>query len=274
MIPLNHCYLNGQILPYQECNLHISDLQLQRGYGVFDFFRSRQGQIPWLDDYTDRLFNSIRLSGIEAPLSRKDFTATIYELQQKNGPDYEAFKVILTGGYSDNLEGVNGSPNLIILNVPWRRPPQDTFEKGVKLITCEYQRPNPEIKTLYYFNSLRLAKKQKEFNAVDVLYHTNKITETSRASVFFVEGGKIYTTKSNILDGITRKQILQYFKEIIIEDIEFTSLYSFDEMFITSTSRDITPVISVDGKLIGDGKPGRLSKDITAAFQQYMQRQP
>ena len=263
---MNYCFLNGQTLLYKDCNLHISDLLLQRGYGVFDFFRSRNGSIPWLEDYTDRLFNSIRLSGIEAPMNRQEFTSTINDLQQKNGSEYEAFKVIVTGGYSDKLENVTGSPNIIILNVPWKRPPQETFEKGVNLISCEYQRPNPEIKTLNYFNSLRLSKKLKEYDAVDVLYHTNTITETSRASVFFVEGAKIYTTKSNILPGITRKNILSLFPEIKTNNIAIDKLYEFDEIFLTSTSRDVTPVVSVDGKKIGDGKPGRVTIEIMNAF--------
>jgi branched-chain amino acid aminotransferase len=263
---MSYCYLNGETLPYKECNLHISDLLLQRGYGVFDFFRAREGQIPFLRDYTDRLYNSIRLSDIEAPLSREEFTSIIYDLQQKNGPNNEAFKVIVTGGYSDNLEAVTGAANMIILNIPWHRPPHDTLQKGVNLITSEYQRPNPEVKTLYYFNSMRLAKKLKEFDAVDVLYHTSTITETSRASIFFVEGANIYTPEKNILKGITRKQILSKFKEIIVEDIEINRLHNFDEVFISSTSRDITPVVSVDGKMIGTGKPGKVTMEVMSEF--------
>ncbi len=264
---MRYCYLNEKILPYDQCRLHISDLLLQRGYGIFDFFRSRNGEIAWLDDYTDRLFNSVRLSGIEVNMDRQEFHSIVNELQEKNGDENGAFKVIVTGGYSDTLETVTGSANILLLNVPWRRPSQATFEDGVNLISCEYIRQDPEIKTLYYFNLLRLHKKMKEFDAVDVLYHSDKISEASRANAFFVKAGIVYTPESNILKGVTRKQILGMHNEIRIEDIAFDQLFEFDEMFITSTSRDISPVVSVDGRKIGKGKPGKITKDLLAEFR-------
>ncbi|MFC2080444.1 aminotransferase class IV [Bacteroidota bacterium] len=264
---MNYCYLNGKMLSFNDCSIHISDLLFQRGYGVFDFFRCRNGNIYWLDDYTDRLFNSLKHSGIETGIDRQEFVSIIYDLQQKNGDENGAFKVIVTGGYSQNLESVTGNANFIVLNVPWRKPAPETFENGIHLITSEYVRQDPEIKTLYYFNLLRLQKKLKEFGAVDVLYHTDMITEASRANAFFVKDGTIFTPAVNILKGVTRKQVLGMFGDIHIEDIEVDRLYKFDEIFITSTSRDITPVVSVDGKKIGNGSPGKVTIDIMAAFR-------
>jgi branched-chain amino acid aminotransferase len=77
------CYFNGETVRYSQLHLHISDLLIQRGYGIFDFFRTRNGEIPWLDDYTDRLFNSMKLSEIDAPASRDEFTKIIDSLQEK-----------------------------------------------------------------------------------------------------------------------------------------------------------------------------------------------
>jgi branched-chain amino acid aminotransferase len=112
------CYFNGEMLPYDKISLHISDLLIQRGYGIFDFFRTRNGTLPWLEDYTDRVFNSMRLSEIETEMTREQFTAVIHELQGMNGFENGAFKVIVTGGYSETLESVTGPPNFLILNVP------------------------------------------------------------------------------------------------------------------------------------------------------------
>lgn len=265
---MNYCYLNGEILHYADCRLHISDLQIQRGYGVFDFFRCRKESIPWLEDYTDRLFNSIRLAGMKVDLEKKDFNAIIDELQKRSGGCRGAFKVIVTGGYSDTLESVTGNANFIILHIPWNNPPEETFSKGVNLVSLEYRRPNPEIKTLYYFNTLRLQKKMQEYHAVDVLYHTDWITEASRANLFFVKGNTIVTPTSGILNGITRKQILTWLPETRVEDVAYKEIYAFDEMFLTSTSRDITPVVSVEGKNIGDGKPGKITKEVMALFSE------
>jgi branched-subunit amino acid aminotransferase/4-amino-4-deoxychorismate lyase len=262
-----YCYFNGDLLDFQELKLHVSDLQFQRGYGIFDFFRSREGQIPWLDDYVERLYKSLDLSDIRVDLDREQFKTVVDDLQQKNKLDNGAFKVIVSGGYSDNLEIATGTANLVILNIPWNKPPEENYKKGVQLIRDEFVRPNPEIKTLYYFNTLRLQKKLREYKAVDVMYHSHRISEASRANLFFVKGEQVVTPASDILKGITRGKVLSLFPEIRVEDIETGQLYGFDEMFMTSTTRDVTPVVAVEGKQIGKGEPGPITRKIQAAFR-------
>jgi len=266
MNPSNYCYFNGNLVYYQDLKLHVTDLLFQRGYGVFDYFRSRKGKIPWLDDYVKRLYNSLELSAIEVELNQDQFKSEVHRLQERNGLDNGAYKVIVTGGYSENLESVTGQSNTIIMNIPWTRPPEASFRKGVNLISEEFVRPNPEVKTLYYLNTLRLQKKLREFQAVDVMFYSGRISEASRANLFFVKDSKVYTPASDILKGITRKQVLSLFPEIQVEDIDFGRLYEFDEMFLTSTSRDVTPVVSVEGKMIGNGIPGPITLEIQAAF--------
>ncbi len=263
----DYCYFNGDLVPFGDLHLHVSDLLFQRGYGVFDYFRSRNGSIPWLEDYMERLFTSLELSGIELELDREQFAAVIHSLQQRNGMENGAFKVIVTGGYSDTLESMTGPANLVILNLAWEKPPEESFKKGVSLISERFLRPNPEVKTLYYFNTLRLQKKLREYNAVDVMYYTERISEASRANLFFVKDGRVSTPASHILKGITRKQVLSLFGEIHVEDVMAGHLYDFDEMFLTATSRDVTPVVSVEGKKIGNGTPGPVTREIRDAFR-------
>ena len=262
----NYCYFNGDLVHFQDIQLHVTDLLFQRGYGVFDFFRCRNGNFLWLEDYMDRLYTSLDLSGIDMYLDREQFKSVINNLQQKNGLPNGAFKVIVSGGYSDNLESVTAKPNIIILNVAWNKPSEKTIEQGVHLIRDRYVRPNPEVKTLYYYNRLRLQNKLREYGAVDVMYHMDTISEASRCNLFFIRNGHVYTPASNILKGITRKKVLSLFSEIKVEDIEADRLYDFDEMFLTSTSNDVTPVVSVEGRKIGRGTPGPITRDIQAAF--------
>ena len=263
----NYCFFNGDLVRYQDLQLHVSDLLFQRGYGVFDYFRCRNGKFLWLEDYLDRLYNSLELSGIEMYLDREQFTSVIHDLQERNGMPNGAFKVIISGGYSDNLESVLAKPNIVILNVAWKRPPKETFEQGVRLIRDRYVRPNPEVKTLYYYNRLKLQKKLREYDAEDVMYHTDMISEASRSNLFFIKGGQVYTPASNILKGITRKQVLSLFGEIKVEDVEADRLYDFDEMFLSSTTNDVSPVVYVEGQKIGNGTPGPITREIQAAFQ-------
>ena len=263
---MNQAYLNGAILPYRDCALHISDLQIQRGYGIFDFFRCRNGEIPWLDDYEDRLFRSLQLSGLEQPLTRREFRTALDRLQEKNGGLKGAFKVIVTGGESENLEGVSGKPTIIILQVDWSPPPPESLTAGVNLVSDYFIRPNPEVKTLYYFNSLRLREKIREYNAVDVLYYGDTVSECSRASVFWVKDGKLCTPGTNILKSITRKRVLELATDTRITDPAPDELLAADEVFIASTSRDVTPVVSIDGRKIGSGRPGKIARELRAAF--------
>lgn len=266
MNPSSICYFNGDLLPYKDLYFHVSDLLIQRGYGIFDFFRSREGNILWLDDYVRRLYHSLFLSAIEVDLDQEQFVSVIQELQQKNMLPNGAFKVIITGGYSDSLDAANGKANLLILNIPWERPARASYQKGVNLIREEFVRPNPEVKTLYYFNTLKLQKKLKEYQAVDVMFHTHRISEASRANLFFAKGGRIYTPASDILKGVTRKNILYLFPEIQVQDIETKGLYDFDEIFMTSTTRDVTPVVSIEGKKISKGVPGPITREIQETF--------
>jgi branched-subunit amino acid aminotransferase/4-amino-4-deoxychorismate lyase len=260
------CYFNGDLLPFRDLHLHVSDLLIQRAYGIFDFFRSREGSIPWLQDYVKRLYTSLELADIAVDLLPEQFISVIGDLQIKNNLPNGAFKVIVTGGYSDNLDAPSGKANMLILNIPWNRPAPESYSKGVKLIREEFVRPNPEIKTLYYFNTLKLHRKMKDYQAVDVLFHTGRISEASRANLFFIKGERICTPASDILKGITRKQVLSLFPDIRVEDVETAQLYEFDEIFMTSTTRDITPVVAVEGKPIGKGVPGPITRMIQDAF--------
>lgn len=262
----SYCYFNGDLLPYRDLHLHVSDLQIQRGYGIFDYFRTREGIIPWLEDYTDRIFNSLRLSEIDLEMDKEQFKSIVFRLQEKNKLENGAFKVLVTGGYSDSLDAVSGPPNLMVLNLPWQAPPSESFEHGVHLIKTHFVRSSPEVKTLYYFHTLSLRKKLSSFKAIDIMYHTDLITEASRANLFFVKGATVLTPAKDVLKGITRKQVLSGFREIKESDIKSESLYDFDEVFLTSTSRDITPVVSIEGRKIGKGIPGPVTREIQAGF--------
>jgi len=263
---MEYCYLNGELIREADCKLHISDLQIQRGYGVFDFFRCRDGAIPWLEDYQKRLFTSIQLAGIENPLNQEEFQGIIHELQERNGGLRGAFKIIVTGGNSSTLEGVTGPATVIIMQVGWNPHPEGNFEKGVNLVSDEFVRPNPKIKSLYYFNSLRLRQKLKEHQAVDVLYHKGTVSECSRANLFWVQDGRFFTPASNILEGITRKQVMKLAGAVSLRDPDLNELLNADEVFITSTSRDITPVVNIDGRSIGKGIPGKQTLQLMQAF--------
>src|SRR5450432_463276 len=131
-------FVNNHFLEENKATLQVGDLAIQRGYGIFDFFRTVNNTPLFLDDYLDRFFNSAAMMRLQPAQTREKLTAIIYELIKKNNMAESGIKVILTGGYSpEGYEPV--APNLIIIQQKLQ-PPPDRSTTGVKVITHEYQR--------------------------------------------------------------------------------------------------------------------------------------
>ena len=159
---MTHCYFNGSVIPFEECKIHVSDLGLQRGYAVFEFFRSRNGQLLWMDDYLDRLENSLHKARINLPISRDELKSQIQHLHQFNNIIESYFKIVVTGGYSSDMATVDGEANVLILNKPFKHANPLVYEKGVNLISLQFTRPDYEIKSTNYMNSVRLDEEKRK----------------------------------------------------------------------------------------------------------------
>ena len=270
------CYFNGEYLPYEQCNVHISDLGFQRGYGVFDFFRVRNGKAVHLDRYMKRLFNSIKDSGIQCNLSEESLKAIIRELRNINGYTNEGFKVIVSGGNALDCATYEGKATVVVLNFKFPDINHDNaVDKKASLVTYKYTRPEATIKSLNYYTSVKQQSRLKQFKAIDVLYYDSYITEASRSNIFFIKKNKLITPKQGILKGITRSIILDIAKdlfEVEITDIRIDDLHKFDEVFITSSGKDVTPIISIDGHEINNGIVGEKTQFIMKAHQTFIKQ--
>ncbi|OYW78744.1 MAG: hypothetical protein B7Z27_06870 [Sphingobacteriia bacterium 32-37-4] len=163
-----------------------------------------------------------------------------------------------------------GNPNLIISQSPFNYPKQ-IFENGLKLITHEHQRQLPTIKTIDYLKAIYLQPTIKAAGADDVLYFFNgKVTECPRANFFIVtELNEVLTPKDNILHGVTRKHILNLKGYTIKEaNISLEMLASAREAFISSSTKNILPVTTINRNAIGDGKPGPITRNL---YEQLIQ---
>lgn len=267
----NQCYINNKFLDYPEAVLHISDLGLQRGYGIFDYFLEMDGRIPFYEDYLDRFYHSAEMMHLQVPLTRELLKEKISFILKSNGFGRSGIKLLLTGGYSDDLYSPVSS-NFMIINMPMKHDPCE-FSDGVKLLTLEYGRWWPEVKTTFYLPSLVMDKRLKEEGAIEVLYHQNDlVTETTRANFFLVKDGILITAGDGVLKGITRKYVIQVGKEILpVEErpVHLEEIRNCDEAFITGTSKHIMPVVEIDKKEIGNGKPGDWTRKISEAFESY-----
>jgi len=265
------CSINGKLTPYQEANLQISDLGLQRGYGIFDYFIANNGYIPFFDDYLDRFFTSAGLLNLEIPQKREVIKQNINFLIAENKLSHSGVKLLLTGGYSDDLY-TPSTPNFLILNLPLHQHPGELIG-GIKLMLLDYQRFRPEIKTTFYLPSISLLPELKRQGALEVLFHHNGIvSETTRANFFLIKNGKLITPEAGILMGVTRKHILQVASTIMEteeREVKLNEIFEADEVFITGTSKHIAPVVAIDGQMIGTGNPGSKTLKLYEAFRKY-----
>ncbi|GHA72710.1 aminotransferase class IV [Pontibacter akesuensis] len=261
-----HAYIHGQIQPLESAFLHVSDLSIQRGYGIFDYFKVQQGRPVFLADYLSRFYKSAQLMELRVPLSINELEDVLQELIVVNNLPLSGVKMILTGGYSAN--GYDpGEPNLIILQQPLTLPTQEMINQGIKIITHEFVREIPRAKTINYSTGIRLIKQIQAAGAADVLYHQNGVvTEFPRCNFFIVTMDDVVVTPAeDVLLGVTRKNVLEIARHkykteeraVTLEDIAQAK-----EAFLTSTTKRILPIVQVDDQAVSDGKPGTVTREL------------
>ncbi len=266
-------WVNDSLIPSAEANLNVADLAVQRGYGIFDFFKTIDGKPVFLEDHLDRLFRSAVLMRLELKLSRDELRDKIIKLIESNKLDDSGIKVILTGGFSP--DGFNiAEPNLIISQQAFQIP-RTMSEKGISILTHEYQRQFSDAKTLDYLQAIWLQPILKEKMADDVLYYSDGLLrECPRANIFIVTNDqKVLTPESGMLKGVSRKHVLEISARRYVteaRDVSLEELRNAKEIFITSTTKNVLPVVQVDGYVVGDGSPGELSRALAEEYNKII----
>lgn len=269
---INYYNVNGKITPVAEAQLHVTDLAIIRGYGVFDYFRVLGGRPLFVEDYVDRFFRSASLLDLEVPCTKVELIQNIQDLLDKNGQEKAGIRLILTGGYTtDNYTPVQ--PNLLILQHPFATFPAWGYERGVKMLTFQYEREIPVAKTINYVTGIRIQKWLKDNDADAVLYYDGGMIKESDRSNFFLidQAGKLITPKEGVLPGITRMKVLQIAREmgLPVEErlVELHEVFDAKEAFMTSSIKKVLPVIMVDDKPIADGRVGEITQQLGARFK-------
>ena len=252
--------INNDFVLKNEASILISDLSIQRGYGVFDYFRTINNHPVFLEDHLDRLFYSASKMQMNKDLDRNQLTKLIQQIIERNNIPDSGIRITLTGGYSEDGYSLV-KPNLLITQTAFAFN-KEKFNTGIKLVTYEHQRQLPYVKTIDYLMAIRLQTFLKENNADDVLYHNqNKITECPRCNFFIVtERDEVLTPAKNVLKGITRKKILDFSEFNVFEtNIRMEDIEGAKEAFISSTTKNVLPVLEIDGKSVGSGRPGKIT---------------
>ncbi len=264
--------VNGKLVPKEEATLGVTDLSILRGYGIFDYFVVKQGHPLFFDDYLDRMENSAKSFRLALPFSREELKQKIRGLIEANGIAEAGMKLILTGGYSENGYTPT-TPNMLILQSPAPTYPPAHFTEGIKLMPHEYHRPFPSIKSINYIVGVHMLPEMRAAGAEDILFHFGgHVHETTRANFYIVKNdGTIVTAGEGILNGITRKKTLELARKhyrVEERNVQLAELATAKEAFITSSTKQVMPVVRVGDTVIGDGRPGAVSQHLLRLFRE------
>ena len=250
MMPI-FCFSNNQIQEITTAGVPVTDLLVQRGYGIFDFLRVDKDKPLFIEDHLDRFFHSAQIMRLNIPQTREEVKDIIKELIQKNQIPYSGIRMIIAGGDAPDGYTIE-HPHLIVIQAPLAEPTIVLPEEGIKLATYNYQRQIPDVKHTDYLMAVWLQPWMKQQGADDILYHHDGwISECPRSNFFLVTGeGVLITTQKNMLNGVTRKNILKVCTEnnisFEVRDLNKQEFVTAKEAFITSSTKRIIPVHQID----------------------------
>ena len=250
----------------EEVTVSIKDVGFLRGFGIFDFFRIMDGKPIFLEDHLNRFLSSAQKMGIQHVYSKDVLAEIIMDLAKSAKDSCLGVKMVLSAG--DSLNGFDpvGKSQLFVIPSVFSFT---NFEKGMRLKSIEFQREMADIKSLNYAFALRHWSTIKALGFDDYLYHHSEIgvTECSRSNLFLVKDGVLITPASGILEGVTRKKILEICQDKIkieVRNVDVKSFLEADEVFTSGSTKRVVPILQIDGQLINGGKIGEFTKALYA----------
>jgi branched-subunit amino acid aminotransferase/4-amino-4-deoxychorismate lyase len=268
--------INGQFVTKQEAVVNISDLGLHRGYAVFDYFKVSKGKPVFVDDYLARFYDSATTMCLDLPMNIANLKEHILEYIAANQVQEAGIKLILSGG--DTEDGYTYQQSkLMVYGMEQIRYPEHLMRSGIKLMSYNYEREIPEVKTTNYAVSLMVRKEMEAVGAKDLLYYKyGMITESARSNVFLVKNdGTLVTPARNILFGVTRTRIIEIARELSMKvelrEVSTQETIEAKEIFITSSGKGALAITQIDDFIIGNGKPGEVTKLMDKLYRERVQ---
>ncbi len=271
-----YCYLNGSIVPLTEAKVGVYDIGLLRGFGIYEALVVRHGKPFRFEDHMERFVRSAAQLGLVIPASADEIKTAILALAIRNGYKDAVVRLILTGGEAiGGIEYDGTKPTFYILVEEFVPLDQKYFTEGCSLMPFDHQRQFAALKTTNYIQAVLLQTERKKAGALEILYTANgMVLEAATSNFFVVKGGTVVTPKEHILGGITRKVAIELASKVYtVEEREITldEVYAADEAFITSSFKDIVPVVKVGEHTIGAGTPGPVTKDLMQRMHEYIE---
>ncbi len=279
-------YLNGDFVPAEEAKVSVFDHGLLYGDGVFEGIRFYNDRVFKLDEHLQRLYDSAKAIRLEIPLEIKEFEEVILETIRRNNLHDGYIRAVITRGPGDlGLDPDKCSePFIFVITASIVLYPDEFYENGLSVITVPTRRNvpealNPRIKSLNYLNNILAKIEAKNANVIEAIMLSNDgyVVECTGDNIFIIKNGVVSTPPTYIgaLAGVTRNAVMDLARDMglkIVEEIfNRYEVYIADECFLTGTAAEVIPVVKVDGRIIGDGKPGRITRELKERFGELTQ---
>ncbi len=280
-------YIDGEFVPASQAKISVFDHGFLYGDGVFEGIRAYNGKVFKLKEHIDRLYDCAKVIDLQIPVSKEEFAEIILETLRRNNLKNAYIRPIVTRGIGDlGLDPrICKKPSIIVIAVEWGKLYGDLYEKGLRAVTVTIRRNAidslpPNIKSLNYLNNV-LAKIEANAKGGDeaiFLDHNGYISEGSGDNIFIVKNGVVVTPPTlNNLRGITRAVTIELIYKLGIPfkeaNIGLFDLYSADEIFVTGTAAEIAPITYIDGRVVGDGKPGKITRLLMEEFRKLTEEE-
>jgi branched-chain amino acid aminotransferase len=278
-------WLDGNLVDKADAKVSVYDHGLLYGDGVFEGIRVYSGRIFECDAHLERLFASAKAIRLTIPRAPDELRRAMEETVRANGFKDCYIRIVVTRGPGDlGIDPRKSSkPCVFIITDLIAVYPKEMYERGMSVIVSSITRNNPvalspRIKSLNYLNNV-LAKIEANDAGVPeavMLNHLGNVAECTADNIFVVRGGTVLTptTADGILEGVTRKVILQLCRRHNIpcfeQPLQRHDLYIADECFVTGTGAEVMPVTKIDGRAIGNGEPGPLTRKLIEAFHRHV----
>jgi len=282
-------YINGKFYGKNDAKISVFDHGLLYGDGVFEGIRSYSRLVFKLKEHIDRLFESAHSIMLKIPLTKSELMKAVILTLKENSLKDAYIRLVVTRGEGDlglDPRKCAGCPTVIIIADKITLYPEKFYKNGLEIITVPTIRNlpealNPQIKSLNYLNNI-LAKIEAAnvgYEEAIMLDSLGYVAECTGDNIFIVKSNHLYTPPQcmGTLRGITRDSVLEIARKnkIPVHEHVLTrhEVYISDECFLTGTAAEIIPVVKVDGRVIGNGKPGKITLGLMKKFKELTKRE-
>jgi len=282
----NIVYLDGDFVPASEAKISVYDHGLLYGDGVFEGIRIYNSRVFKLDEHLQRLYDSAKAINLKIPLAFGEMKEKILETLRRNNIRDGYVRPVITRGPGDlGLDPDKcKKASVFIIADKIALYPEEYYENGLNVVTVPTRRNapealNPRIKSLNYLNNILAKIEAKNANVIEAIMLTNDgyVVECTGDNIFIIKNRIVFTPPTYIgaLNGVTRDVTMSLARNmgLTMEEKIFNryEVYISDECFLTGTAAEIIPVVKVDGRIIGDGRPGNITHELVKSFRYLTQ---